>query len=47
MNTTLIFIICAVILIFIIIYRSNAGEQAYKFISVQTGKLYSKVAPFT
>jgi len=47
MNTTLVFIICALILIFIIIYRSNTGEQAYKFISVQTGKLYSKVAPFT
>ena len=47
MSPTLIFIICAVILIFIIIYRSNTGEQAYKFVSVQTGKLYSKVAPFT
>jgi len=47
MSPTLIFIICAVILIFIVIYRSNTGEQAYKFISVQTGKLYSKVAPFT
>ena len=47
MSPTLIFIICAIILIFIIIYRSNTGEQAYKFVSVQTGKLYSKVAPFT
>ena len=47
MSPTLIFIICAVILIFIIIYRSNTGEQAYKFVSVQTGKLYSRVAPFT
>ena len=47
MSPTLIFIICAIILIFIIIYRSNTGEQTYKFISLQTGKLYSKVAPFT
>ena len=47
MSPTLIFIICAAILIFIIIYRSNTGEQAYRFISVQTGRLYSKVAPFT
>ena len=47
MSPTVIFIICAAILIFIIIYRSNTGEQTYKFISVQTGKLYSKVAPFT
>ena len=47
MSSTLIFIICAAILIFIILYRSNTGEQAYKFVSVQTSKLYSKVAPFT
>lgn len=47
MSPTLIFVICAVILIFIVIYRSNTGEQAYKFVSVQTSKLYSKVAPFT
>lgn len=47
MSATVIFIICAVILVFIILYRSNTGEQAYKFVSVQTGKLYSKVAPFT
>ena len=47
MNITLTFIICAIILVFIVLYRSNAGEQAYKFVSVQAGKLYSKVAPFT
>jgi len=47
MSPTLIFIICAVILIFIVIYRSNTGEQAYKFVSAQTSRLYSKVAPFT
>ena len=47
MNVTLIFIICAAILVFIIIYRNNSGEQAYKFVSVQAGKLYSKVAPYT
>ena len=35
MNITLLFIICAAILIFIILYRSNTVEQAYKFISVQ------------
>jgi len=47
MNITLLFIICAIILIFIILYRSNAGEDAYKFISYQGSKLYSKVAPYT
>ena len=47
MNVTLLFIIVAVLLIFLIIYRSAVGEQTYKFIKVQTGKLYSKVAPYT
>ena len=47
MSPTLIFIICAIILVFIILYRSNAGEQAYKFVSAQGSRLYSKVAPFT
>ena len=47
MNPILVFAICAVILIFIILYRSNTGEQAYRFVSAQGHKLYSKVAPFT
>lgn len=47
MNITVLFIICSIIIVFIILYRSNAGEQAYKFISVQGNKLYSKVAPYT
>lgn len=47
MNITLLFIIVAAILIFLIIYRSNAGEQTYKFVSKQGRKLYSKVAPYT
>ena len=47
MSPTILFIICAIIIIFVILYRSNTGEQAYKFVSAQTTKLYSKVAPFT
>lgn len=47
MNIVLLFVICAAILVFIILYRSNAGEQAYKFISMQGSKLYSQVAPYT
>ena len=47
MNPIIVFAICAAILIFIILYRSNTGEQAYKFVSAQGHKLYSKVAPFT
>jgi hypothetical protein len=47
MNITLLYIICAIILVFIILYRSNTGEQVYQFISVQGSKLYSRVAPYT
>jgi hypothetical protein len=47
MNINLLFIFVAILTIFLIIYRSSAGEQAYKFVRVQTGKLYSKVAPYT
>ena len=47
MNITLLFIIVAIMIIFIIIYRSSVGEQTYQFISVQGKKLYSKVAPYT
>ena len=32
---------------FLIIYRSNTGEQVYKYVSYQGKALYSKVAPFT
>lgn len=47
MNITLLFIIVAILIIFIIIYRSNVGEQTYQFVSKQGRKLYSKVAPYT
>ena len=47
MNIALLFIIVAILIIFIIIYRSNVGEQTYQFVRNQGGKLYSKVAPFT
>ena len=47
MNITLLFIIVAILIIFIIVYRSNVGEQTYQFVSRQGSKLYSKVAPYT
>ena len=47
MNITLLFIIVAILIIFIIIYRSNVGEQTYQFVSKQGSRLYSKVAPYT
>ena len=47
MNITLLFIIIAILIIFLIIYRSKAGEQTYQYISTQSRRLYSKVAPYT
>lgn len=47
MNITLVFIIVAALLIFIIVYRSAVGEQSYKFVKIQSKKLYSKVSPYT
>ena len=47
MSATLIFIIVAIILLFIIVYRSNIGDDVYKFINKQGKKIYSKVAPYT
>jgi len=47
MNITLLFIIVAIIAIFLVIYRSNVGEQTYQYINRQGKRLYSKVAPYT
>lgn len=47
MSATLIFIIVAIMLLFIIVYRSNIGDDVYKFINNQGKTLYSKVAPYT
>lgn len=41
------FIIVAILIVFLIIYRSNIGEQTYKYVSNQGRKLYSKVSPYT
>ena len=47
MNITVIFIIVAIILIFVVIYRSNLGDKTYEYINAKARTLYSKVAPFT
>ena len=47
MSMQLLFIIASILIIFLVIYRSNAGEQVYKYVSYQGRSLYSKVAPFT
>ena len=44
---TLLFIIIAFILIFIIVYRKNAGQNFYKYITTQTSFLYNKFAPYS
>lgn len=43
----LIFIIIAFIIIFVIAYRNNNGENVYKYITKQAGALYDKYAPYS
>ena len=43
----LIFIIVAFIVIFVIAYRNNNGENVYKYISKQALGLYDKYAPYS
>lgn len=45
--TTIIFIIVAIIMIFIIVYRKNSGENVYKYIIRQTSTAYEKFAPYS
>ena len=47
MSMQLLFIIASILIIFLILYRSNSGEQVYKYVSYHGRNLYSKVAPFT
>jgi hypothetical protein len=42
-----IFIAIAFILIFIIVYRKNSGENVYKYISRNVGLIYEKFAPYS
>lgn len=42
-----IFIVIAFILIFIIVYRKNSGENVYKYISRNVGLIYEKFAPYS
>ena len=42
-----IFIAIAFILIFIIVYRRNSGENVYKYISRNVGLIYEKFAPYS
>lgn len=41
------YVIFVVIAIFLIIYRSAKGEKTYKFLNLQSTKVYKKIAPYT
>ena len=43
----LVFIIIAFILVFVLAYRNNNGENVYKYITQQAGNLYEKYAPYS
>ena len=43
----LLFILIAFILIFIIVYRKNSGQNVYKYIANQSKFLYNKFAPYS
>ena len=44
---TVIFIVIAIILLFIFIYRINTGENVYKFIVNNVSNVYEKYAPYS
>ncbi len=44
---TTIFIVCIVILLFIVLYRQNNGEHIGKYIVNQTASVYNKYAPYS
>ncbi len=43
----LIFIVAAILIMFLVVYVSESGRKTYQYISEQGEKLYSKVAPYT
>lgn len=43
----IIFILVAVILIFIVIYRNSSGKNVYKYLTKSMGPVYNKIAPYT
>ncbi|MDD3392723.1 MAG: hypothetical protein PHE54_04215 [Bacilli bacterium] len=43
----IIFVIVAFIIIYVIIYRKNSGENVYKYIVRQTSNTYNKYAPYS
>lgn len=42
-----VFILVAIILIFIVIYRNSAGKNFYKYVNQNFGVVYDKIAPYS
>ena len=47
METIIVFILIALILVFIIIYRNASGENLYRYIADNTTFIYDKLAPYS
>lgn len=45
--TQLVFVLVAFVVIFVVVYRKNNGENVYKYLVKQTGFLYDKYAPYS
>lgn len=43
----IIFVLVAVVIIFVIAYRANSGQNVYKYITEKTGSIYEKYAPYS
>ena len=47
MTASVVFVIVAVIAVFVLIYRSANGENVYKYVSDKTAFIYDKFAPYS
>ena len=47
MPTIIVFVLIALILAFVVIYRNASGENLYKYIADNTTFIYDKFAPYT
>ena len=45
--TFLIITLIAFIMIYVVVYRQNAGENVYKYISMQASSAYERISPYT
>ena len=47
MMTFVMFVVITLIVVFVVIYRNNNGQNVYKYISDQAIGLYDKYAPYS